>query len=81
MAERASVGALQRDLYALRRRLLAAREAGAMQVAECDALQRDLDAIQRRLEAREARTVAPGAFSGDVSSICEAAAALAPGDA
>ncbi len=81
MADRAAAGALQRDLYALRRRLLAAREAGAireagaMQVAECDALQRDLDAIQRRLEAREAP------FSGDASSICEAVAALAPGDA
>ena len=71
VAERASVSALQRDLYALRRRLLAAREAGAMQVAECDALQWDLD-IQRRLEAREAP------FSGDASSICEAGGALAP---
>ena len=75
VADRAAAGTLQRDLYALRRRLLAAREAGAMQVAECDALQRDLDAIQRRLEAREAP------FSGDASSICEAGGALAPGDA
>ena len=75
VADRAAAGALQRDLYALRRRLLAAREAGTMQVAECDALQRDLDAIQRRLEAREAP------FSGDASSICEAGGPLAPGDA
>ena len=44
-------------------------------MAERDALQRDLDAIQRRLEEREAP------FSGDVSSICEAVGALAPGDA
>ena len=59
MAERDATGAMQRDLDALQRRLvlLAAREAGTVQMAEVEALQRDFDALERRFEAREARTV------------------------
>ena len=59
VAERDATGAMQRDLDALQRRLvlLAAREAGTVQMAEVEALQRDFDALERRFEAREARTV------------------------
>ena len=59
VAERDANGAMRRDLDALQRRLvlLAAREAGTVQMAEVEALQRDFDALERRFEAREARTV------------------------
>ena len=59
MAERDATAAMQRDLDALQRRLvlLAAREAGAVQMAEVEALQRDVHALDRRFEARKARTV------------------------
>ena len=59
VAERDANGAMRRDLDALQRRLvlLAAREAGAVQMAEVEALQRDFHALERRFEASEARTV------------------------
>ena len=59
VAERDATIAMRRDLDALQRRLvlLAVREAGAVQMAEVEALQRDFHALERRFEAREARTV------------------------
>ena len=59
MAERDAIDDDRRDLDALQRRLvlLAAREAGAVQMAEVEALQRDVHALDRRFEARKARTV------------------------
>ena len=59
VAERDANGAMRRDLDALQRRLvlLAAREAGAVQMAEVEALQRDFHALERRFEASEARAV------------------------
>ena len=60
VAERDATIAMRRDLDALQRRLvlLAVREAGAVQMAEVEALQRDFHALERRFEAREARTAA-----------------------
>ena len=60
VAERDANGAMRRDLDALHRRLvlLHVREkAGAVQMAEVEALQRDFHALERRFEASEARAV------------------------
>ena len=59
MAERDAIDDDRRDLDALQRRLvlLAGREAGAVQMAEVEALQRDFHALERRVKAREALTV------------------------